>query len=57
MIYRGYDIDETPFSDGVTIYFNKEYSTSAESVEEAIDLIDEVILTKKLNKSEERANA
>ena len=52
MIYRGYDIDETPFSDGVTIYFNKEYLTSAESVEEAIDLIDEVILTKKLNKSE-----
>jgi len=50
MIYRGYDIEETPFSDGVTIYYNKEYLTSTESVEEAIDLVDEVILTNKLKK-------
>ena len=54
MIYRGYDIDETPFSDGVTIYFNRKYLTSAESLEEAKDLVDEKILTIKLKK--ERAN-
>ena len=54
MIYRGYDIEETPFSDGVTIYFNREYLTSAESLEEAQDLVDEEILTKKLKKSEDK---
>ena len=54
MIYRGYDIDETPFSEGVTIYFNRKYLTSAESLEEAKDLVDEEILTIKLKK--ERAN-
>jgi|TARA_Y100000015_G_scaffold38149_1_gene40796 hypothetical protein len=48
MIYRGYDIEETPF--GISIYFNKEYISTSESIEEAQDLIDEELLTIKLKK-------
>ena len=48
MIYRGYDIEETPF--GISIYFNKEYIATSESIEEAQDLIDEELLTIKLKK-------
>ncbi len=51
MIYRGYDIEETPF--GVSIYFNKEYISTSESIEEAQDLIDEEKLNQQLKKSED----
>tara|TARA_R100001440_G_scaffold67199_1_gene88430 strand:- start:34 stop:195 length:162 start_codon:yes stop_codon:yes gene_type:complete len=52
MIYRGYDIEETPFSDGVTIYFNKEYIATADSIEEAQNFIDDEKLDEKLRKEQ-----
>nr|BAR32072.1 hypothetical protein [uncultured Mediterranean phage uvMED] len=48
MIYRGYDIEETPF--GVSIYFNKEYIVTADSIEEAQNFIDDEKLDEKLRK-------
>jgi hypothetical protein len=42
MIYKGYDIDETPFSDELTIINlkNGDYLGSAETLEEAQELVD-----------------
>jgi len=50
MIYRGYDIEETPF--GVSIYFNKEYIATADSIEEAQNFIDDEKLDEKLRKEQ-----